>query len=117
LGSFNENMIEYRKQLEQGSIRQAYKGLMEYIMDLRIHLQKKYPDYSVSGNIYYGYMDMTYFSFTPEQLKNKKLKIAIVFQHKSTSYEIWLAGYNKQIQTEYWNLFKEKKFSFIYNLF
>jgi len=105
--SFNEYINEYRKQIEKGNIEEAYKGLMEYIMNLRIHFKNKYPDYFVSGSIYYGYMDMTYFSFFPESLKSKKLKIAIVFIHDKIQFEVWLAGYNKQIQTKYWKLFKE----------
>ncbi len=80
---------------------------MEYIMDLRTYLKTKYPDYFVSGSIYYGYMDMTYFSFFPESLKQRNLKIAIVFIHETCRFEIWLAGYNKQVQAKYWKLFKE----------
>ena len=64
MGSFNEYMYEYRKQLEKGCIQEAYGGLMGYIMDLRIYFKNKYPQYFVSG-IYQGYMDMTYFSFSP----------------------------------------------------
>ena len=100
-------MTEYRKQIEKGDIKEAYKGLMEYIMDLRTQFKNKYPEYFVSGRIYYGYLDMTYFSFFPESLKSKKLKIAIVFSHDAFRFEVWLSGYNKQIQTKYWNLFKE----------
>jgi hypothetical protein len=81
--------------------------LMETIMDLRTHLNNKYPDYFVSGSIYYGYMDMTYFSFFPESIKQRKLKVAIVFLHESFRFEVWLAGYNKQVQSKYWKLFKE----------
>jgi len=73
--SFNQYMEEYKKEMKKGVIKEAYKGLMEYIMDLRTHLQNKYPDYFVSS-LYYGYMDMTYFSFSPESLKDRKLKIA-----------------------------------------
>ena len=105
--SFHENMNEYRKQLEKGAIQEAYKGLMEYIMDLRTHFKNKYPDYFVSGSIYYGYMDMTYFSFFPKSLKLRKLKIAIVFLHETFRFEVWLAGVNKQVQTKYWKLIKE----------
>jgi len=105
--SLNENIKEYRKQLEKGDIKEAYKGLMEYIMDLRTYFKNKYPEYFVSGSIYQGYMDMTYFSFIPESLKSKKLKIAIVFIHGTFRFEVWLSGYNKQIQTKYWKLFKE----------
>ena len=107
MGSFHEYMAEYKKQLEKGAIKEAYKGLMEYIMDLRTYFQKKYPDYFVSGSIYYGYMDMTYFSFFPGSLKQRKLKIAIVFIHETCRFEVWLAGYNKQVQSKYWKMFKD----------
>ena len=50
---------------------------------------------------------MTYFSFFPESLKLRKLKVAIVFIHDTFRFEVWLAGYNKQVQTKYWKLFKE----------
>jgi hypothetical protein len=105
--SFHECMNEYRKQLEKGAIIKAYKGLMEYIMDLRMHLKNKYPDYFVSGSIYFGYMDMTYFSFFPKSIKDKNLKIAIVFIHEAFRFEVWLAGINKQVQKNYWKLFNE----------
>jgi len=105
--SFSEYMKEYRIQLKKGAIQKAYRGLMDYIMDLRTHFKNKYPDYFVSGSIYYGYMDMTYFSFTPESLKQRNLKIAIVFIHDAFKFEVWLGGYNKQVQSKYWKLFKE----------
>jgi len=105
--SFQESMNEYRKQLEKGAIQKAYKGLMEYVRDLRTHFRNKYPDYFVSGSIYCGYMDMTYFSFFPKSLKDRNLKVAIVFVHEAFRFEVWLAGFNKQVQQEYWKLFKE----------
>ena len=104
---FHEYMNEYRRQIERGDIKEAYKGLMEYLMELRLYFKKKYPDYIVSGSIYYGYMDMSYFSFFPEALKLRKLKVAIVFIHDTFRFEVWLAGYNKQVQSKYWKLFKE----------
>lgn len=103
---FHEYVNEYKKQLEKGVVQKAYKGLMEYVMALRTHFKNKYPDYFVSGSIYYGYMDMTYFSFFPNSLKDRKLKIAIVFIHETCRFEVWLAGYNKQLQSKYWKLFK-----------
>ena len=74
---------------------------MEYMMKLRIHLSHKYPDHLVSGSIYQGYMDMTYFSFTPESLKKRKLKVALVFIHEKARFEVWLAASNRQVQKEY----------------
>jgi hypothetical protein len=107
MASFQENMQEYKKQLAQGAVQKAYQGLMEYIMALRTHFQNKYPDYFVSGSIYAGYMDMTYFACIPGSFKQRKLKIAIVFIHETCRFEVWLAGSNRQIQTKYWKFFKE----------
>jgi len=104
--TFQEYMQEYKKQVDKGYIQKAYQGLMKYIMDLRMHLKNKYPEYFVSG-IYYGYMDMTYFSFSPESLKSRKLKIALVFVHETFRFEVWLAGSNKKVQGRYWELIKE----------
>ena len=47
--TFHESMHEYRKQLEKGAIKEAYRGLMEYFNALRVYFKKKYPDYFVSG--------------------------------------------------------------------
>ena len=111
MNQFHVYMNEYRKQLEKGDIQEAYRGLMEYIMGLRAHFKRKYPGYFVSGSIYYGYMDMTYFSVMPESLKRRNLKVAIVFLHDSFRFEVWLGGYNKKVQAEYWRLFKDKKWN------
>jgi hypothetical protein len=80
-------------------------------MELRSYFEKKYPDYFVSGSVYYGYMDMTYFSFFPNSLKLRKLKVAIVFVHDTFRFEVWLAGYNKQVQTKSWKLFQERNWN------
>lgn len=107
MATFGRDMDEYRKMLEQGAIQRAYKGLMEYMLGLRAFFQHKYPDYVVSGSLYYGYMDMTYFSFFPPSLKARNLKVAVVFLHQAFRFEAWLAGYNKQVQAAAWKMFKE----------
>jgi hypothetical protein len=107
MSSFQDNMNEYRKQLEKGAIQKAYQGLMDYIMGLRSYFENKYPEYYVSGSVYFGYMDMTYFSFFPESLKLRRLKVGIVFVHCKFRFEVWLFGYNKVVQTRYWRLFRE----------
>lgn len=106
MASFQKNMSEYRKQLEKGAIQDAYKGLMDYMLGLRTYFKNMYPDHYVSGSMYYGFMDMTYFSFTPASLKKRNLKIAVVFVHETFRFEAWLAGVNKQVQQQYWDLFK-----------
>lgn len=106
--SFHDSIIEYRNQLKKGIIQKAYRGLMEYFGSLRSYYKKKYPNYVVSGSIYFGYMDMTYFAVTPPILKERKLKIAIVFLHEEFRFEVWLGGYNKNVQKEYWDLVRER---------
>lgn len=103
--TLQQNMLEFRKQLALGTLQQAYQGLMEYILGLKTYLQKQHPDY-FSGSLYPGYLDMTYFSFTPPALQERKLKIAIVFVYSTFRFEVWLAAANKQVQAHYWNLFQ-----------
>jgi hypothetical protein len=105
--SLQEYMLEYRLQMQKGILPKAYKGLMEYILSLRTHLQKKYPAYNISNNLYTGYMDMTYFSLFPPLLKECKLKVAIVYLHEAGRFEAWLAAVNKEVQTLYWTLIKD----------
>lgn len=109
--AFHEYINEYREQIEKGAVPRAYRGLMEYILELKTYFQSKYPDHFVSGSIYFGYMDMTYFSFTPKSIGEKKLKVAIVFLHQAMRFEAWLAGSNKQIQAQYWKMIKESNWN------
>jgi len=111
MDTFNDAMLEYRKQLANGQIQKAYKGLMDFMLGLKTHFKDKYPDYFVSGSLYFGYMDMTYFAIIPESLKQRNLKIALVFNHEAFRFEAWLAGYNKQVQTKYWQLIKASGWS------
>ncbi len=95
MGTLQDSMTDFRKQLQKGSIQQAYRGLMEYMMGLRTRFAKDYPQYDVSGGLYPGYMDMTYFSIFPPALKARKLKIALVFRYDHFSFEVWLSGANR----------------------
>lgn len=107
MASLQEDMVEYRKQLEKGVIQRAYQGLMQYMLGLKKHFSSEYPDYSISGGMYYGYMDMTYFSIFPGSLKDRDLKIAIVFVYDAFRFEVWLSGRNQQVLAQYWEIFKE----------
>jgi hypothetical protein len=106
--NIQEYLNEYRKQLKKGEIQQAYRGLMEYMLSLRSYFQKQYPEFEVPGNLYFGYMDMTYFAIIPPELKQRKLKVAIVFLHEAFRFEVWLSGANRQIQVEFSNLLRGK---------
>jgi len=104
--SLQDNMAEFRKQLQKGAIQKAYQGLMAYMLSLKNHFASTYPDYAAPGGLYPGYMDMTYFSILPASLKARDLKIAVVFLYDAFRFEIWLSGKNKQVLTHYWKLFQ-----------
>jgi hypothetical protein len=91
---------EYVIQLGKGQIQTAYRGIMTFMSDLRSGLEHKYPDFAASA-VYLGYMDMTYFAFTPASLRDRRLKIAIVYLHEECRFEAWLAGSTRQIQAEH----------------
>ncbi len=107
MSSFSTSIQEYKKQLAKGAIQEAYQGLMKYFRDLRTHFEHNYPEYAVSGSIYYGYMDMTYFALFPEALKRRWLKISLVFVHDTFRFEVWLSGANRKTQVKYAKLIKE----------
>jgi hypothetical protein len=100
MDSLNDHIKEYRLQLRKKHIQKAYLGIMTFMSGLSSFLAERHEDYLVSG-LYFGYMDMTYFAFTPTELKNLKLKIAIVYLHEEGRFEVWLGGSNRKIQAEY----------------
>ena len=105
---FANSMNRYQQLLDEGHIRVAYRGLMKYLVSLKTELKKRHPEYYVSSSVYAGYMDMSYFSFTPETIKKKKLEIAILFNHENFHFEAWLVGVNKKVQADYLKLFQER---------
>jgi hypothetical protein len=106
MSTLQENMIEYKSQLRRGAIQAAYRGLMEYMLSLRTHFSNNYPQGDVSGSLYYGAMDMTFFTIQPPAFKQRSLKVVVVFTHENFRFEVWLAGANKQVQKKYWQFFK-----------
>jgi hypothetical protein len=108
--SIQENMNELREQLKTGAIPKAYRALLDYMLDLRAQFKNSHPDYSVSG-LYQGYLDMTYFAILPPSLKQRDLKIAIVFNYAAFRFEAWLAGTNRQVQRKVWELFRDSQWT------
>jgi len=102
------NLQEFHEQLKKGAIQPAYRFLLDYILRLRTHFKNEFTDCDVPGNVYQGYMDMTYFSIIPPSLKQHKLKIAVVFLYDAFRFEVWLSGYNRQVQAKYWQLFRDR---------
>jgi hypothetical protein len=106
--SIRADMTRFRDHLRNGSIQEAYRALLGYMMDLRAQFKKSHPDYSVAG-LYQGYLDMSYFALVPPSFKRRRLKIAIVFNYSAFRFEAWLSGANRQVLQKYWDLVKDAR--------
>lgn len=102
--TLNQLISDYTCHLQQGEIQIAYKGILEFIGKLRADFIKKYPYYD-TGSVYQGYMDMSYFSLSTKLLKDKGLKIAIVYLHQKGAFEVWLSARNREISKRYESVF------------
>ncbi|MDD4729944.1 MAG: hypothetical protein PHN55_14495, partial [Dysgonamonadaceae bacterium] len=107
--TLNELIEAYTNHLQQGEIQIAYKGILDFLGKLRAEFIKKHPHYDVSS-IYQGYMDMSYFSLSTKSLKDKGLKIAIVYLHDKGDFEVWLSARNREISKQYESVFCGKSF-------
>lgn len=103
---FTTAVSAYKKQLEAGEIQVAYAGLVKFVMALRTRFSRSLSGkFSVSG-VFQGYMDYTYFYFSNDFCRERKLKFGLVLNHEELRFEIWLLGQTKDIQQRYWNLLK-----------
>lgn len=103
-----EDIEDFQRQLENGSVQKAYQALISYMMGLRTHFANLYGDSAVSA-LYQGYMDMTYFAIIPPSLKTHELKVAIVFNYAAFRFEAWIGARNRKIQRLYWERFKDHR--------
>jgi len=99
----------YKEQLEKGDVQVAYSELVKYVQKLKTLFSKNLGQEFSCGNVFQGYMDYTYFYLSNEYLKNMKLKLGLVLNHKEMRFEVWLLGQTKEIQEKYWNLLKDTK--------
>jgi hypothetical protein len=81
-------------------------AVINFMKSMRSYLINHYHEDYYIGNLYIGESTIIYFPFTPKELKEQKLKIAIVFNQAANRFEIWLAGQNKDVQKKYWEIFK-----------
>lgn len=109
--NLNHYVTIYKEQLDRGDIVIAYNELVKFVMKLRVDFIKSLSEqYSFTG-ILHGYMDYTYFYYSNEFLKSKKLKLGLVLNHSEMRFEIWLLGHTIAVQKKYWNLLKTSKWN------
>jgi|SRR5262245_36087950 len=105
--SAQEDLEEFRRLFKKGTVQRAYRALLDYMTRLRAHFENNLADCAVSG-LYQGYMDITHFAVFTSSLKRHSLKIAIVFNYDAFRFEAWLAGRNREVQRQYWELFRSR---------
>lgn len=109
--NLNHYVSIYKAQLQKGDILIAYNELVKFVMKMRVDLMKSRADqYSFSGMLH-GYMDYTYFYYTNDFLKARKLKLGFVLNHLEMRFEIWLLGNTAKVQQEHWEKMKESKWN------
>jgi len=109
--NLNDIVAVYQEELRKGDILIAYNELVKFVMTTRTELLKNLADQYSFAKILHGYMDYTYFYYTNDFLKSKKLKFALVLNHLEMRFEVWLLGNTISIQKEYWNLLKATKWN------
>lgn len=109
--NLNRYISIYQDQLKKGDILIAYNELVKFVMNLRTKFIKSLSDqYSFAG-ILHGYLDYTYFYYSNDFLKNKKIKFGLVLNHMEMRFELWLLGNTIPIQKRYWELLKNTKWN------
>ncbi len=109
--NLNHYIAIYKEQLDKGDILIAYNQLVKFMMKLRINFIKSLSKQYSFTSILHGYMDFTYFYYSNDFLKSKKLKLGLVLNHSEMRFEIWLLGNTINIQKRYWDLLKESKWN------
>lgn len=107
--SLNSRIPAYKAAFSSGELQKTYQDLVGIVQNLRTEFSKKYKSEFSIANVLHGYIDFTYFYLQNDYLKKKKLKFAIVFNHKNANFELWLLGQTKDVQILYWRKLREVK--------
>lgn len=109
--NLNKYISIYKEQLKKGDILIAYNELVKFVMKLRTDFIKSLSDHYSFTGILHGYLDFTYFYYSNDFLKSKKLKFGLILNHVEMRFEVWLLGNTKPIQQKYWELSKNTKWN------
>ena len=109
--SLVDDIAIYQQNIYPGAaIPRAYLELIKFVQKLRADFSKQQPNYK-TGNISQGYMDITYFSFYDQVLRDDLLRFGIVLNHQEMRFELWLLAQNAEAQQRYWQEFKHLKWN------
>lgn len=107
--SLNSRLPAYKAAFSNGELQKTYQDLVGIVQNLRTEFSKKYEGEFSVANVLHGYIDFTYFYLQNDYLKNRKLKLAVVFKHQHAIFELWLLGQTKDVQILYWRKLREVK--------
>ena len=107
----NQEIEKYRKSLVEQSLPETYKFLLEYMNQLQREFSASFIHSFVTKKVLNGYLDYTYFYFSNDLLKEKQLKLGIIFNHQKISFDLWLMGTTKESQRNYWKVFKDTEWN------
>lgn len=106
MAPISDDLTQLQDQLRRGAVQRAYGSIISAMSQLRSHFVARDGERAVSA-LYQGVFDMTYFALFPPALKSRGLKLAIVFDYESFTFEVWLAARNRALQRRYWQLLRD----------
>jgi hypothetical protein len=109
--SLNDVITIYKEELHKGDILIAYNELVRFVMSIRTDFSKKLDHQYSFAKVFHGYMDYSYFYYSNDFLKSKKLKLGFFLNHFDMRFEVWLLGNTIPVQKKYWELFKTTKWN------
>lgn len=105
----------YKNLIQTTELQEGYQGFIKLFCFLRSELKKELPQMMFSNQIEENKMNFAYFQLTNQSMKAKGIKIQVIFVHKTCSFELWVSGYNRKIQGEYYDMLKEKPMPYLLN--
>ncbi len=111
---FDSNKLnDYQQIIKTTNILESYQEFIKLFRYLKIQLQKELPEFSTSNNIMENHLDFAYFQLFKDSLKDRGLKVQIIFVHQRCQFELWISGYNRKIQNKYYLKLKDRKFDYL----
>lgn len=106
-------LVEYKRIMDNTMIRSCYQQVISLIKTIASVLEERLPAYRFMKRIVENQMDVTYFQLTNERLKDRGLKIQVVFVHETCEFEVWMSGYNRNIQCAYAKVLAHQEHPFL----
>ena len=86
---------EFRALLQTTGLQRAHGEFVRMFRWLRAELERQMPDFRFQNAVSGSAIDYAYFTFSDEALRQKGLKLAVVFEPGSFRLEVWLCGVNR----------------------